>query len=567
MGNLRRLAPRLLGVVALAGVAPGGCDCGPAVPPADPDAAAPDAFAGDGGGGGDPDAAIPDARPPGYAVADGLIAPDDADYDDLGPAATADTLRALLSVPIRDEAGLDATLAAIYDPASPSFRAYLTPEAWNAAHAPLAADVAAIAAWATAEGFTVARTASNRLLIELQGTVGQFNETFGVTLHRLQRETGSAVFVYGTAEELRILDGDVAARIDAVLTAEILADASPLPGESGAIEPDPPPAIDTAYQPARIARAYGVDALHAAGHRGGGVTIGLVVGATFKFKDVQSFWQGFGITRADPVRRTLVTPIATRFRPTTIHIEWAGALAPEAELLVYEGPDSRDTSLLYVYNEAIALGEVDVLYAGFEQRETAISPRLRAVYDRASKMGAALGVTVIAPAGDSTGTTMPGASAWVTSVGGTVLSSTAAGDVSDEDAWGATGHGESYTIPTPAWQLALGVERRAQNDLALNAGTVHWYYWLGDWYGGQGGTEFGGAAFAGMIASLDSARAARGEPRVGALNPALYGDAGVQASFRDVVEGLAGSTAATVGWDFPTGWGAPRIDLLDAALP
>lgn len=70
-----------------------------------------------------------------------------------------------------------------------------------------------------------------------------------------------------------------------------------------------------------------------------------------------------------------------------------------------------------------------------------------------------------------------------------------------------------------------------------------------------------------MIAAIDTARASRSEPRLGSLTPALYSDTAVHASFRNITEGFAGSAGAGVGWDFPSGGGAPRANLLDAALP
>jgi kumamolisin len=41
----------------------------------------------------------------------------------------------------------------------------------------------------------------------------------------------------------------------------------------------------------------------------------------------------------------------------------------------------------------------------------------------------------------------------------------------------------------------------------------------------------------------------------------------VQATFRDIVSGGTDLYQATPGWDYPTGWGAPRALQLAEALP
>jgi kumamolisin len=54
--------------------------------------------------------------------------------------------------------------------------------------------------------------------------------------------------------------------------------------------------------------------------------------------------------------------------------------------------------------------------------------------------------------------------------------------------------------------------------------------------------------------------------RVGFLNPVMYTQAAVRASFRDITEGSNGSYAAGPGWDACTGWGSPRGELLLKSL-
>ena len=66
---------------------------------------------------------------------------------------------------------------------------------------------------------------------------------------------------------------------------------------------------------------------------------------------------------------------------------------------------------------------------------------------------------------------------------------------------------------------------------------------------------------------INSYRMSQGLPRVGWLNPALYQLPEVRASFRDITAGQTPYHAAQAGWDYPTGWGAPRAHDLAMTLP
>ena len=50
-------------------------------------------------------------------------------------------LRLAIGLPLRDPAGLQTLLAQLYDPASPNFRQYLTPEEFTARFAPMEQDL------------------------------------------------------------------------------------------------------------------------------------------------------------------------------------------------------------------------------------------------------------------------------------------------------------------------------------------------------------------------------------------------------------------------------------------
>lgn len=485
-------------------------------------------------------------------------------YEDNGATTAGDGIRAIVALPIRDPEGLDQTIAALYDPASPAFRAYLTRDEWMARHAPLPEDVDAAVAWLEREGLRVARVAKNRLLLQVDGTAGQFNTTFDTELHDYTKAEDRGFHTYGHHEDLRA-PPEIGALLEAVVVADRPADRSPLPGESGNIVNDPPEPDQLTL--AAVSRAYGVEPLIAQGFTGQGQSLGVVVGAGFKFKDLQSFWRSQGITRPDPELVVTMEPLATRFTETTLDVEWSGGIAPGADLIVYAGPDAHDTSLVYTFNEAIGDGRVDVITDSFAHREDATPRVIRRQYDASARMAAALGITVIAAGGDSGEPDVPGSSPFVTSVGGTILELDASGQRLDERAWVLSGSGDSLTFDAPAWQAGLPIAgKRAVSDLALAGGSRYWVYLFGEWQA-YAGTSFSAPVFAGLIAVVNSARAAAGKPAVGFLNSILYTDAALQATFHDVVSGGTAMHPAGPGWDYPTGWGAPNAAAFAATIP
>jgi kumamolisin len=495
-------------------------------------------------------------------------------YMDKGPAASDTEMRGLISFLIRAKPLLEEKVAHMYDPEHPSFRQYMTAGAWMDAHGPSELDVHLVKLWLESKGFQVPRVATNRLLLEFTGTVGQFNAAFDTTLHVLERDNWlpwSPDFdVLGTLGPVHVPVW-VAQRISSVTAADLAAEKGDLPPEAGGVVVASPPNPTTGRSPANIWKAYDIDDLHALGHRGKGIKIGVTVGATFRYKDLQSFWQSFGIARADPIVVQTMEPIVTRYLETTLDVQWAGAIAPEAELIVYSGPDSRNTSMVYTWNEAIARNEVDVITNSFAHREDGEPRAVRVQYHDSALMAAALGITVVAAAGNSSRPDTPSVSPYVTGVGGTQTTLDAQGNLTGETAWSGSGSGASLTFVMPDWQSGIVTGsngKRATADVAMNASpsSPYWVYWLGKW-AKYGGTSFASPCFAGLVAVVDDYRAANGLPRVGWLNPILYGNAAVKKSFRDIVTGGTPHHKAGAGWDYPTGWGAPGAMGLALAMP
>jgi kumamolisin len=352
-----------------------------------------------------------------------------------------------------------------------------------------------------------------------------------------------------------------------VLTADLPAEQGMLSNESGEVFSDPPG--DDGYGPAQIAGAYDLAPLYAAGFTGQGATLGVIAAGTYNATDLKIFWKSFGIERELPTRVKLLEPVHERILETTLDVQWSSSIAPGAAVRVYEGPDARNTSLLFLWNEAIARNEVDVITNSFAHREDSEPTNLRHQYDESALMAAALGVTLVAAGGNTARPDVPSGSPYVTSAGGTRLKLDSKGKIKYEIAWSYSGSGDTMTFPVPYWQKAEAAgQTRAVSDVALNAspGTPYWVREYGEWET-YGGTSFAAPTFAAIVAVIDGKRKAEGKPRLGFLNSTLYLVPEVRATFRDITDGETDMYEAGPGWDYATGLGAPDAAALADALP
>ncbi|HEY1427026.1 MAG TPA: S53 family peptidase [Caulobacteraceae bacterium] len=218
------------------------------------------------------------------------------------------------------------------------------------------------------------------------------------------------------------------------------------------------------------------------------------------------------------------------------------------------------------------------------------------------KDAAALHITVCAGSGDDGSSnaetderahvSFPASSPLVLAVGGTTVPSDAAADV----VWkagnglkafggGSSGGGVSAVCPRPAWQSGIAIASvnagaivgRVLPDLAANADwTVSPYFIIVS--GAEqpsGGTSAATPLVAALIARINQARLAAGQPRVGYLTPKLYEANGASTvgaaactpvTGGDNATGNAGGYAANGGFSAVTGWGVPNGEALAALI-
>ena len=100
----------------------------------------------------------------------------------LGATKLTQPLRLVIGLNTPRAAEEEAFLQSLQDKKSPNFHKYLTAAQWNARFAPSAADEARVVAWAAQHGLKVTKRYPNRLLVDVEGSVGSVQRAFGVRI-------------------------------------------------------------------------------------------------------------------------------------------------------------------------------------------------------------------------------------------------------------------------------------------------------------------------------------------------------------------------------------------------
>ena len=400
------------------------------------------------------------------------------------PADSSDRMAFSVWLGWRDPAGVDATLAGLYDPSSPTYKRWMTPAEFRARYSPSQTQVDAVRTWLGDAGFDIVDVPRNRLFVTASGTVDQVEQTFDVheNLYRIDGRTVRApdadpAVPAGMSADIRAITG-----LDGSLTLATPEHRSPAPpppagrsvgpcshywGEqtstafTNPYAPGTPlPWLICGYTPAQIDSAYGIDRLRWAGLDGRGQTI-AITGAFFSptiRKDANSFSREFGLPRLGPRSyRELTAPGTQRFPQDpaetqswyieqALDVEWAHAVAPAAKI-VYVGAPNDAGGLDQAVNEVVDNHLANVVSNSWGLPEV-YAPRgeilaMNAVFQQA----AAEGIGVYFASGDDGDSQLaagrmsagfPDSSPWVTSVGGTSLAISKSGAYEWEAGWGTT---------------------------------------------------------------------------------------------------------------------------------
>ncbi len=511
----------------------------------------------------------------------------------LGSLPGANSLNLAIGLPLRNQQALDDLLQQLYDPASPSFHHYLTPEQFTEQFGPTEQDYQAVIDFAKANGLTITGKHLNRVVLDVSGSVADIQRTFHVTLQTYRHPRESRNFFAPDMEP----SVDLAVPIIQVSGLNNYS----LPHPNSKIKPigQTPEVISNAgsgvggtYMGNDFRAAY----VPGVSLTGSGQNVALVQFDAYDSNNIAAYISAAGLTSYPisltnvPVNGGVSVPGAGNGE-VCLDIEMVLSMSPGvSKIILYEAPNgstSWSTMLSRIANDNLAK-QIGCSWGG---------GAADAAVDGIFKQMASQGQSFYCASGDydAYNGSVPFLldNTNITLVGGTVLTTTGPGGAYISETvwndrtvnpnggnWGSSG-GISPTFAIPSWQQGINMTTnlgsttlRNLPDVALTAKNV---FIVADSQQQEvaSGTSCAAPLWAGFTALVNQQAAAGGSPSVGFINPAIYAigkGPNYNTDFHDTTTGdntWSGSSTlffATGGYDLCTGWGSPNGTNLINAL-
>ncbi len=505
------------------------------------------------------------------------------------------SMRLVLTLPIRDQAGLDAFLKDVYDKNSPNFRHFLTVEQFTEKFGPTKEDYQTLIQFAKNNGFTVVKQSRNRLNLDVVGPVSAVERTFHVSMNVYQHDEEARTFFSTDREPTTVMalnlwhvNGlDNYATPHAMYTHRSAEEAAADVHSNATIGSGPSSSFLGSDMRAAYYSAEGGTLT------GTGQSVGLFEFIGTDLTDLTTYYTNVGQTNLVPVTLTSVDTQSTSCvdksgcddTEQTIDMTQALGMGPGmAGLTMWIGTGGLSGQVLDdpgILNGMVTANplqaQISCSWGWRPQDSTTDDPYFQEM--------AAQGQNFFVASGDSGkwakgGYPFPSEDTYVTVVGGTDLDTASAGGPwASETGWADSGGGISPDdFAIPSWQVAAaaGCAKCSQSfrngpDVAANANYT--FYVCADQTkctaNEYGGTSFAAPMWAAYLALTNQQYLANGNTTtLGFINPTLY-DIGAGADydtdFHDITSG-GNADGTTVGYDLSTGWGSPNGPALLSAL-
>ncbi|MEU8935135.1 S53 family peptidase [Streptomyces sp. NPDC048409] len=487
-----------------------------------------------------------------------------------GDVAATKRISVAISLAPRGGNALDTFVAGVSDPHSAAYGHYLTRSRFAARFGRTGAEVDRLTRYLRAQGLTVGKVHSGNLLVDASGTAAQLEKTFGTRLSTWKDSaSGRSFYANDSAptlpRDVASLVSDVAGLNNRVRLHHqaVPRTVSPHNGPGGG------------YTPAQLKGGYSVSGTYT----GSGQRIALLEFDGFQQSNITKYDTNYGLGSPAPTVQKVdggSGSLGDGQVEVELDIEVLHAIAPKANVTVFEGPNS-DAGEVDTYQAIVDSGipTTSISWGASESDRT--TSNINAV-DAVFKAGAAQGLGFYAASGDDgsddagnggTSVDYPASDPYVTGVGGTKLTVTSGNAWSKEVAWSGGGGGRSSVFKIPSWQTAVqksaGGGYRQVPDVSAHANPSPGVsvYSQGSWFS-VGGTSAAAPEWAAFAALYNQQAAASGKADLGFANPALYAASGT--GFHDITSGSNGAYSAATGWDFTTGWGSYNAATLAGKL-
>ena len=280
---------------------------------------------------------------------------------DQGLAPTDQNVTVSLVLRLRHEAELENYVRQTATPGSANFQKFLTTGQFAERYGATDAQIAQVQKYLTQHGLQ-GEVLDNHMVISVHGTIGQFSQLFATPVHNyVSRKTGqrfhrparplvmpvglgdNVVLASGLSNEWHYVPHHTSklpvtnlrlANPPTTLSAQARTAAAGNPTATG---------VPGQFTVGDVANMYNVNPLYQRGITGKGSTLAIVTLANFDPADAEDYWTAIGLA-TKPNRITQVhvdggggTAGADE---TTLDVQQAGGLAPQANIIVYDAPNA-----------------------------------------------------------------------------------------------------------------------------------------------------------------------------------------------------------------------------------
>jgi subtilase family serine protease len=517
-----------------------------------------------------------------------------------GHLSATNVLSLAIGLPLRNQADLNSLMQQIYDPASPLYRQYLTPETFTERFGPAPLDYQQVIAFVQSNGFQIVKTHQNRVLLDVRAKVADIERAFGVHLLTYQHPT----------EPREFFAPDVEPSVDAGLSIVDISGLDNYGVPHPLLHPTPSGAGNPAAGTGPGGNYWGLDFRHAYAPSvtltGTGQSVGLVEFEGYYGSDITNYEQSSELPFVSLQNVELdgfTGPNGSDsggISEVSLDIELAIAMAPGlSSVVVFEAPNSS-AYLNDILNAMAASNQIKQFSSSWT-----FPGVTNGTTDAIFQQMALQGQSFFQASGDGDAWTgaieQPSDNPYVTVVGGTTLTMNGLGvSYTSETVWNlghltnawpgngngywGSGGGVSTYYSIPSWQQGVNIltnkgssVMRNIPDVALTANQI-WVLYDQGLSNSFVGTSCAAPLWAGYAALINQMAANNGRPSVGFINPAIYAlghTASYLSCFNDITTGNntnAGSDnlyIACPGYDLCTGWGTPKgLNLITAlAIP
>ena len=495
----------------------------------------------------------------------------------VGRLPATQVMRLVVVLPLRHEPELEDFLQELYDPASPSYRHFLTVQEFTARFGPSPEDYDAVLHFAEANGLAVVGTSRNRLNVDVEAPVADIEKALHVTMGVYQHPTENRTFYAPSREpavDLPFQLWHIAGLDNYSIPRPLFSRHANLRVNANATTGSGP---DASFLGSDMRAAY----YEGTALTGSGQSLGLLEYYGVDLADLNTYYTNVGQTNNVPITLLSTDGSSTSCvypscddTEQTLDLTQALGMAPGlSSLVVYVG--GTDSA---IFNAMATASPLNAQLSSSWIWSPADPSKDNPYFEEF----AAQGQNLFQASGDSSAWdyyTYPADDVYLTSVGGTDLQTgSAGGSWSSETAWADGGGGISPNrFAIPSWQTATAsgcpkCSKTYRNGPDVSANANFTFYVCADqipcvaneW----GGTSFAAPMWAGYLALANQQSVANGKGLIGFINPTLYTiglGSSYDSDFHDITSGSNGYSATT-GYDLATGWGSPNGSGLINAL-